>query len=414
MKLKSLITTLFCFVFINNLHSNVNDSLFLKDIYFQRLNKTDSKIPIFYNEQVRIAINQLIKNTNNATSILLGKAEYYTQKHALIFEQNDLPKQLFLMAASNSQCNSSFVDNDGASGIWGISYAIAKKYNLNTNSYIDERRDIVKSTIAASEYINDLNLIYKDWLKTLVAFRIGPINMNMAIHKSDKSLNYAKIHKNLSPEHQMVATNFMAFWYIWNFRNEHKIQITKFKLPDFDTVHVYQEISLNSISFHLNTPLETLKTLNPELRLDIMPVAHNNRGLKLPIEKIKSFKENHTILFPNLYKQNTDSLHTDSLDLEANPRKIVSKHFDNNSSQDNSQSKTTTITYTVKKGDGLLLIADIFDCKVADIKKWNGIKKDNIFSGQKLKIKVPENKLSYYKKINSMSLSQKRNLAKKR
>ena len=67
----------------------------------------------------------------------------------------------------------------------------------------------------------------------------------------------------------------------------------------------------------------------------------------------------------------------------------------------------------VKKGDGLLLIADLFDCRVSDIRKWNGMKKDNIFKGQKLKIKVPKNKAAVYKKINTMTTAQKKKLAKR-
>ena len=78
-----------------------------------------------------------------------------------------------------------------------------------------------------------------------------------------------------------------------------------------------------------------------------------------------------------------------------------------------SESKTVTITYVVKKGDGLLLIADLFDCRVSDIRKWNGMKKDNIFKGQKLKIKVPKNKAAVYKKINTMTTAQKKKLAKR-
>ncbi|MDP2176261.1 MAG: LysM peptidoglycan-binding domain-containing protein [Bacteroidota bacterium] len=371
-------------------------------------------VPIFYNEQVRISINQLLKNTNNSTSILLGKAEYYYQKYSKIFEENEIPKQLFFITAANSQCNSDFVDSDGASGMWAISYAIAKKYNLNTNSYIDERRNINNSTKAATEYLIDLNDIYKDWLKTLVAFRIGPINMNMAIHKSDKSLNYSKLHNNLINEHQMVAVNYMAFWYLWNYRAEHKIQSIKFRLPDSDTVHVKQEISLNSIAFQMNMPIETLKILNPELRLNIMPVFYNSNGLKLPIDKIQFYRDNLNNLFPSFYNQNNDSLITDSLELGKDPKKITSQRIEDNQRSQESNSRTNTIYYKVKKGDGLLLLADIFDCKVADIKKWNGIKKDQIFAGQKLKIIIPESKLAYYKKINSMTMVQKRTLAKKR
>ncbi|MEX0596808.1 MAG: LysM peptidoglycan-binding domain-containing protein, partial [Candidatus Paceibacterota bacterium] len=213
---------------------------------------------------------------------------------------------------------------------------------------------------------------------------------------------------------QMVAVNYMAFWYVWNFKNEHKIQAIKYKLPDSDTVHVKQEISLNSIAFHMNSTVDVLRTLNPELRLNIMPVFYNSKGLNLPLDKIQFYRENLNLFFPTYFNQHTDSFVTDSLELGQYPKKIISQTTESNTNSQAKNSKTKTIIYVVKKGDGLLLLADLFDCKVADIKKWNGIKKDQIFAGQKLKIQIYESKITYYKKINSMSMSQKRKLAKSR
>jgi membrane-bound lytic murein transglycosylase D len=414
MNLKLFFISLFFILFSSNVSSFVHDSVYHKDVYYQKLQKINSKIPIFYNDQVKISINQLIKNTNNSTSILLGKTDYYYQKYASVFEENEIPKQLFLMIASNSQCNNAFVDTDGASGMWAISYAIAKKYNLITNSYVDERRNMEKSTIAATEYLVDLNLIYKDWLKSLVAFRIGPINMNMAIHKSLKSLDYNTIHGNLSSEHQMVASNFMAFWYIWNYHNEHKIHPIKFKLPETDTVHVKNDINLNIVASQINMPFETLKLLNPELRLDIMPFFYNKGGLKLPLDKIQLFKDSINVLFPNKnILINFDTILKDSIFSSKDTTILKITSGEKVLKNEINYSKNTTIIYTVKKGDGLLLIADVFDCKISEIKKWNNMKNDKIFAGQKLKIEIPESKLSYYKKIDKMSITQKRNLTKK-
>jgi membrane-bound lytic murein transglycosylase D len=110
---------------------------------------------------------------------------------------------------------------------------------------------------------------------------------------------------------------------------------------------------------------------------------------------------------------NKDSLLNDSIILD-NTFDIAKKPITPPVPENNSTSKKTFISYTVKQGDGLLLLADIFDCKTTDIKRWNGIKKDMIFKGQKLKIEVPSNKVSTYKKINAMSMSEKRRLAKKR
>ena len=137
--------------------------------------------------------------------MMIGKAQYYNQNYGQKFEEAGIPRQLFIASMAYSNCDPVYTDADGGSGMWAISYAIAKKYNLTTNSYIDERRDPEKSTLIAAKYFNDLNTIYQDWLKTLVAFRTGPINMNMAIHKASNTMDYAKIHNQLSAEYQNAA-----------------------------------------------------------------------------------------------------------------------------------------------------------------------------------------------------------------
>lgn len=410
-----------------NLMGNPNDSTYSKDPYFLKLVKTNSQVPIFYNEQVRKQIQVYLRNLNNSTALLIGKTQFYNNLYGHYFDSAGIPRQLFLVTAAYSNSDPLFSDADGASGMWALTYAIAKKYMLNTNSYVDERRNPEISTQTAAKYFKDVQFIYQDWLKSLVAFRTGPINMNMAIHKAGNSLDYAKIHNMLSPNYQNAAVNYMAFWYIWNFYAEHKIIPVKYKLPETDTVQVQREIGFNAIAFNLNISEEVLRQNNAELRLDIVPVSYNSKGLRLPKDKITEYHQKQNILFPPTITM-VDSSVTDSLILDDQgilPR--ITRNTDTVNTQEEEEEEdapkqtnvkkeptTVTIIYVVKKGDGLLLIADIFDCRVSDIKKWNGMRKDAIFKGQKLKIKVPKNKAAYYKKINTMTMAQKRKLAKKR
>ncbi len=397
------------------------DSTFIKDPFFQKLLKTNSQVPIFYNENVRKQIGVYIRNLNNSTGILLGKTQYYYNLNAQLFEQNGVPKQLFLACAANSESNPTFVDADGASGMWALTYAMAKKYDLTTNSYVDERRNANKSAKVAAVYFKDLNLIYQDWLKSLVAFRCGPINMNMAIHKANNSLDYGIVHNKLQLEFQNTAVNYFAFWYIWNYYAEHRIVPIKYRLPDTDTVQIQREISLSSIAYQLNISEEILKQCNSELRIAIAPTSYNVLGLKLPKDKIGEYHEKLPLLFPPAFVF-SDTLLKDSLNLgdqiSIKPP-IDTPVVENDDSEEEpakpkaADKSKVTITYVVKKGDGLLLIADLFDCRTSDIKKWNGMKRDAIYKGQKLKIQVPKAKLAQYKKINSLSAAQKKKLARR-
>ncbi len=257
-----------------------------------------------------------------------------------------------------------------------------------------------------------------------MAFRCGPINMNMAIHKANNSLDYSIIHNKLQLEFQNAAVNYFAFWYIWNHYAEHRIVPVKYRLPETDTVQVQHEISLTSIAYHLNISEMVLRECNSELRIGIVPTSYNSLGLKLPKDKIADYHSKLLDLFPPTIAY-SDTILKDSLNLGDHiPIKVPLNggvdSSDNEDDQANVKNKgvpasksKVTITYVVKKGDGLLLIADLFDCRTSDIKKWNGMKRDAIFKGQKLKLQVPKAKAAQYKKINSMSPAQKKKLAKK-
>lgn len=426
--MKKPVILLFCVFSVLNIWADPVDSTFIRDPYFQKLLRTNSKVPVFYNEQVRLQIGVYIRNLNNQTANLLGKAQYYKQLLGAQFDTAGIPAQLFLSAAVYSGFDPVFSGADGGSGMWALTYAIAKKYELRTNSYIDERRNPARSTQTAAAYFKDLHVIYQDWLKTLVAFRTGPINFNMAIHKAANSLDYSKVHNQLSQEYQEIAVKSMAFWYIWNFHNEHRIVPVRYKLPETDTVHVAREIGLDAISHHLNLSLDVLRLCNSELRLDIVPVSYNDIGLKLPKDKIELYRNMYAVMYPPDFKSAADSGITDSLVLEQtaySPRVLPQNDSLNAGDEEDEEvrpavkpktpapSTKITLIYVVKKGDGLLLLADVFDCRVSDIRKWNGMKKNNIYAGQKLKIKVPKNKAAQYRKINSMTMTQKKRLAQK-
>ncbi len=44
----------------------------------------------------------------------------------------------------------------GARGLWQFMYLTGKQYKLNVSSYVDDRQDPIKATIAACKYLSDL------------------------------------------------------------------------------------------------------------------------------------------------------------------------------------------------------------------------------------------------------------------
>ena len=74
--MKRLLFVLTYILSIGLTQAESNDSSYLKDPYFVKLLKTNSQVPIFYNDQVKRQIANYLRNLNNSTAILIGKTQY--------------------------------------------------------------------------------------------------------------------------------------------------------------------------------------------------------------------------------------------------------------------------------------------------------------------------------------------------
>jgi LysM repeat protein len=71
----------------------------------------------------------------------------------------------------------------------------------------------------------------------------------------------------------------------------------------------------------------------------------------------------------------------------------------------------TWVYYKVKSGDAIYTLSDIFDCAPDQLKSWNRLNSNQLRIGATLKFYVPVKRKSYYLKLNSMTIAQKRNIA---
>jgi LysM repeat protein len=151
---------------------------------------------------------------------------------------------------------------------------------------------------------------------------------------------------------------------------------------------------------------------------------YNDIGLNLPFNKRALYFEKLNDIFPPpiLYRDSVvyDSITGDSVFVDSIPydnpaflAKYKSEKISGAKGAAKGENGNTKIYYTIKSGDGLGLLADLFNCSISDLKKWNKLRGNTIVRGQKLVVVVPSSKATYYGRINGMSTSQKRKLANK-
>jgi membrane-bound lytic murein transglycosylase D len=246
-------------------------------------------------------------------------------------------------------------------------FTTGKMYGLNVSSYVDERRDPIKSTEAAAKYLAKLYQIFGDWDLALAAYNSGPGNVNKAIRRSGGYENYWNLRPFLPRETAGYVPAFLATLYIFEYAEEHGFGAQKpmFHHMETDTIRVKQMITLDQVSEVTGVNIEELQFLNPAYKLDIIPVIEGeNYYLRLPRYAAAIFAANEEKIYA-FAKAEFDKR-----------EKPLPQYFDND----------TKVRYRVRSGDYLGRIARKFGVRVSQIKQWNGLRSNNIRVGQRLTI----------------------------
>ena len=119
-----------------NYTSNIPD-----EVYIENLKKMNSFISLPYNSVVKNYIILYTERMPKRAASMLGLASYYLPIFENIFDSYGLPKELAAMAIIESALNPFAVSSANAKGLWQFIYSAAKQYNLQVDSYIDERFD---------------------------------------------------------------------------------------------------------------------------------------------------------------------------------------------------------------------------------------------------------------------------------
>lgn len=364
------------------------------EVYKARLSKIEGAVPLTYNSYVRAHINDYVRNDQKHTSKSLSIFFKYEKEIEEIILSYKLPKELKYMAFSLSGCSNFESSEEGGTGFYLMRYNIAKNKGLHISSYIDERRDVVKSTHAFAKEMLEMEAKYHDWHKAIAAYYAGSLEMDRAISYSKDSLHrYWNAHSYLPFTYQKTVTKYIAARYIVQYYKEHGIVLSPAKKIETDTVPIREHTTFQQISTKLNIEHSLLKELNPIYKKEIIPNSGRDYYLVLPKSKVELFYS----LGDSIYIAPEEVKDTVVAE-EIVPPPLPAY---------------TTIYYTVRSGDILLNIADYYDTNVSTIKSWNGLRSDRINVNQRLKIVVPTSKLDYYKKINSMAASEKRRIANK-
>lgn len=325
-----------------------------------------SPLDLAWNPVVHSRIAFYASKRKKHLGTMLGRAPAYFPLFEEALDRHGLPLELKYLAVVESGLNPTARSHAGARGLWQFMYATAKYQGLRIDSYIDERRDPVRSTEAACLYLKRLYSMYDDWYLALAAYNAGPGNVNRAIRRSGGKDNFWEIRFFLPRETRNYVPAFMSVAYLMEFPEEHNI-FPREAAPSFaflDTVVVDEVLRFDQIAPLLDMEPSTLAHLNPMYRLDIIPATTERWPLVLPHADIPAF-----LAFQ-------DSMRL--IEPERTPEIVFVPE---------------PVTYRVQSGDVLGKIADRYGVSVRQLREWNDLSGSMIRIGQKLIIHADPSKL---------------------
>jgi len=370
--LDSLITLQFIKPYMTEAQHALSDTLAVCEptpagLYAERMQLLNDESPmdLVYNETVQAYIDMYLKRKAGLTERVIGLSEHYYPLINAALDRHEMPLELRHLAVVESALNPQARSRAGAVGLWQFMYATGKIYDLQIDSYVDQRRDPIKATEAACEYLSFLHSIYDDWGLALAAYNAGPGNVNKAIRRSGGKKDYWEIKRWLPRETRGYVPAFIAVNYVMAHYSDHGLVAVapQFRYHETDTVHVQKQVEFDQLSAFVGVEKEQLVYLNPVYRKQVIPATEGKDHLVLPRAAI------------GLFLANEDSIYG------FEPEPVVVNGY---------VTKEVTIEHRIRSGEYLGGIADRYGVRVSELKAWNGIRGSRIYPGKVLLIHKTE------------------------
>ena len=326
-------------------------------------------IPQEINENVQKWINYFSGDGRELFFRYMQRGEKYRPMISKVFSERGLPQDLYYLAMIESGFATAATSRAKAVGIWQFIRPTAKRYGLRVDRHLDERRDPVRSTVAASLYLNDLHNVFQSWYLAMAAYNAGEARIVRAIMAGNTRdfWTLAK-EKKLPRETMEYIPKFMAAVIIGS--NPEKYGIPKASEdanPYLTSVTVPSPMSLLKIAEISGVSVEDLKAYNPHLRTGYTPGEVASYRIWVTDDMKPKIEAQQAQL--TTYRVHNKHIYEVSQDRAADP----------------------PVFHVVrKKGQSLGSVAKVYGIPKATLKKLNNFKTYRLAVGTKVRLRADD------------------------
>ena len=306
--------------------------------------------PVTVNKQVEYYLDFFQNKQRKSFSLWLERSGRYLPMIIQQLEEAGLPKDLVYLPMIESGYSLTAYSKAKAVGPWQFMRATAVHYGLQVNSYIDERRDPVRSTQAAIRYLSELYEMFGSWHLAVAGYNAGEGKIQRGIRRY-KTSNFWELaqHRYLKLETKRYVPKLIAAIMIAKSPEDYGFTDIQYQKPlSYDTGKVPRWTNLKAIAVATGCSVEEIKNLNRQLRRMVAPPEFNYYDIKVPAGK------------GELLAQNLPRVHVS-----------VSTEFK---------------SYTIRKNDTLKRICTKYNLNKKTLLKANNLRKAKLTAGNRLRI----------------------------
>jgi membrane-bound lytic murein transglycosylase D len=389
------------------------------EIYASRyvaVNGSHNEIPLVMNEHVEKEIRYFQNAKKKFFIESYKRSGRYRDEIVRKLKEAGLPEELSWLPLIESGFKVRALSRARALGLWQFIPSTGHKFGLKRDAWIDERLDPEKATDAAIAYLKELHSIFGDWTTVLAAYNCGEGRVLKVIRNQKVNYldNFWDLYQRLPYETARYVPKFMATLHILNEPGKYGFYLGEPDEPVLsENVSLKKQVRLKDIAAKTNITLESLKSLNPELRHQTTPPSEyylkvpHGTGIELlaSLDAIPAWKPpQRSYVYHRVRRGETLSLiarkYGTSVTSIANANGIRRKHFirvgqrlkipvrgTRYSKIASAPKLSANGTYRVRKGDSLWLIAQKFNTSPARLKRLNGLRSTRLDVGQVIKVK---------------------------
>ncbi len=217
-------------------------------------------------------------------SLWLSRSGLYLDLMKGILRKKEIPEDMVFLSLIESGFNPNAYSIARAAGPWQFIAGTARRYGLEITWWKDERRDPVKSTAAAADYLKDLYSMFGSWNLAMAAYNAGEGKISRALRKSKADDYWDLLHtRHIRNETKDYVPKFIAASLIATNPKDFGFEDIEYHAPlSYDEVEVTAPMDLSVAAECAGTDIETIKKLNPELRRWCTPPDAPSYTLRIP------------------------------------------------------------------------------------------------------------------------------------